>query len=83
MDRHALLKLIHRLAQVAGVQDAHPHKFRHTFAIEYLRNRGNERTLQDMLGHESLEMLRTYTRIAQVDMINGHQFASPVENWRL
>jgi hypothetical protein len=35
------------------------------------------------LGHESLEMLRTYTRIVQVDMINGHQLASFVENWRL
>jgi integrase/recombinase XerD len=77
MDRHTLLKMVYRLAEVAGVQDAHPHRFRHTFAIQYLRNGGNERTLQDVLGHESLEMLRTYTRIAQVDMINGHQLASP------
>jgi integrase/recombinase XerD len=83
MDRCALLKLVYRLAEVAGVRDAHPHRFRHTFAIQYLRNGGNERTLQDVLGHESLDMLRTYTRIAQVDMINGHQLASPVENWRL
>jgi site-specific recombinase XerD len=83
MDRHALLKMVYRLAEVAGVQDAHPHRFRHTFAIQYLRNGGNERTLQDVLGHESLDMLRTCTRIAQVDMINGHQLASPVENWRL
>ena len=83
MDRCALLKLVYRLAKVADVRDAHPHRFRHTFAIQYLRNGGNERTLQDVLGHESLDMLRTYTRIAQVDMINGHQLASPVENWRL
>ncbi len=65
MDRHTLLKMVYRLAEVAGVQDAHPHRFRHTFAIQYLRNGGNERTLQDVLGHESLDMLRTYTRIAQ------------------
>ncbi len=83
MTRNTLLKLIYRLAEVAGVPDAHPHKFRHTFAIQYLRNGGNERTLQDVLGHESLDMLMTYTRIAQVDIVNGHQVASPVENWRL
>jgi integrase len=78
-----LLKLIYRLAEVAGVPDLHPHKFRHTFAIQYLRNGGYERTLQDVPGHESIDMLRTYTRIAQVGIVNGHQLASPVENWRL
>ena len=83
MTRNTLLKLIYRLAEVAGVPDAHPHEFRRTFAIQYLRNGGNERTLQDVLGHESLDMLLTYTRIAQVDIVNGHQVASPVENWRL
>jgi hypothetical protein len=72
-----------QVAEAAGVQDAHPHRFRHTMAIEYLRNGGNERTLQEVLGHESLEMLRTYTRIALADVKNGHVIASPVENWRL
>lgn len=83
LKRNGLLRIIYRLAEAAGVQDAHPHRFRHTMAIEYLRNGGNERTLQEVLGHESLEMLRTYTRIAQTDVVNGHQVASPVENWRL
>lgn len=83
LTRNGLLRIIYRLAEAASVQDAHPHRFRHTFAIECLRNGMNERTLQEMLGHESLDMLRTYTRIAQTDVVNGHQVASPVENWRL
>jgi site-specific recombinase XerD len=83
LTRNTLLKLIYRLGAAAGVTDAHPHRFRHTYAIQYLRNGGNERTLQETLGHESLDMLRTYTRIALADVVNGHQVASPVENWRL
>jgi integrase/recombinase XerD len=83
MTRNGLLRIIYRLGAAAGVADAHPHRFRHTFAIECLRNGMNERTLQELLGHESLEMLRVYTRIAQTDIVNGHQVASPVENWRL
>jgi integrase/recombinase XerD len=83
LTRNGLLRIIYRLGEAAGVEDAHPHRFRHTMAIEYLRNGGNERTLQEVLGHESLEMLRTYTRIAQTDVRNGHAVASPVENWRL
>jgi len=83
LNRNTLLKLIYRLAEAAGVSDAHPHRFRHTFAIQYLRNGGNERTLQEVLGHETLEMLRTYTRIALADVVNGHQLASPVDHWRL
>lgn len=83
MNRDALLKLIYRLGERAGVPDVHPHRFRHTFAIEYLRNGGNTRALQEALGHETLDMIRTYTRIAEADLANGHRIASPVEHWRL
>lgn len=83
LTRNSLLKLFYRLGKVAGIEDCHPHRARHTFAISYLRFGGNEITLQELLGHESSDMLRTYVRIAQVDMINGHKVASPVENWRL
>lgn len=83
LDRGWLLKLLQRLGERAGVHDCHPHRFRHTFAIEYLRNGGNTRALQEALGHETLEMIRTYTRIAEADLANAHQVASPVEHWRL
>jgi integrase/recombinase XerD len=83
LDRGNLLKLLQRLGQRAGVPDVHPHRFRHTFAIEYLRNGGNTRALQEALGHETLEMLRVYTRIAEADLRNAHNLASPVEHWRL
>ena len=39
--------------------------------------------LQAILGHNSLEMVRRYIRLAQVDLDDVHKRASPVENMRL
>jgi integrase len=60
LNRDALLKLLThavylpvRLGAKAGVQDCHPHRFRHTFAVNFLshreashRNGGNAFELQ-------------------------------------
>jgi integrase/recombinase XerD len=79
----SLRHLIVRLATKSGVQDAHPHRFRHSFAIIYLRSGGDIFTLQELLGHRSLEMVRHYSHIAQLDIQEAFQRASPVDNLRL
>ena len=78
-----LRHLIKSVASRAAVKDAYPHKFRYTFAITYLRSGGDVFTLQSLLGHGSLDMVRHYARIAQVDVEQAHRKASPVDNWRL
>ncbi|MGB8984458.1 MAG: tyrosine-type recombinase/integrase, partial [Anaerolineales bacterium] len=78
-----LRHLIKSIAARAEVKDAYPHKFRHTFAITYLRSGGDVFTLQSLLGHGSLDMVRHYARIAQVDVEQAHRKASPADNWRL
>lgn len=83
INRDALVHLLARLGERAGVTDCHPHRFRHTFAVLFLRNGGNTRALQDLLGHETLDMIRVYTRLAEADLAIAHRQASPVENWRL
>ena len=53
------------------------------YAITYLRLGGDIFTLQEMLGHGSLDMVRHYAKVAQVDVEQAHRKASPADNWRL
>jgi integrase/recombinase XerD len=83
LDRTQLGKTLAKAGDRAGVSDVHPHRFRHTFAICYLRNGGDIYTLQMMLGHTTLDMVRVYLQIAQTDVDAAHRKASPVDNMHL
>lgn len=79
----SLRHLILRIAENAGVKNAHPHKFRHTMAITYLRSGGDVFTLQALLGHTTLDVVRIYAKVAEMDIERVHRKASPVDNMRL
>lgn len=79
----ALSSLMERLEKYAGLRDVHCHRFRHTFAINFLRNGGDIFTLKRILGHSTLMMVQRYLDIAQSDVANAHKKASPVINWRI
>lgn len=83
LNRTKLAEMFSILGKRAGVSGFHPHRLRHTFAVMYIRNGGNAFSLQSMLGHSTLEMVKHYVRLAQVDIDNVHRRASPVENMRL
>jgi integrase/recombinase XerD len=83
LGRDELRKMIQANAVRGGVAGATVHRFRHTFAINFLRNGGGQLQLQEMLGHEQLETIRIYARLAEVDLSQAQAKASPADNWNL
>ena len=83
LNKTALRLLVAGLGKKANRSKCHPHLFRHSFAITYLRNGGDLFTLQSLHGHGNLEMVRHYARIAEVDVAQAHRRASPADNWHL
>jgi site-specific recombinase XerD len=81
--RDQLGDMLRNAGERADIPDVHPHRFRHTFAIFYLRNGGDIYTLQAILGHTTLDMVKVYLQIAQTDLECAHRKASPVDNMHL
>lgn len=58
----SLAWLIHKLGSRAGVEKAHAHRFRHSFAVGFLKAGGDVYTLARVLGHGDLQMTQRYLR---------------------
>jgi site-specific recombinase XerD len=73
-----LYRIIHRVSQRAGLTGVHPHRFRHTAAITYLRNGGDVMTLKRILGHSALSTTEHYLALTVDDLAAAHRSYSPV-----
>lgn len=72
--------LFTRLSKSTGIDRLHPHLLRHTFATRYLINGGDTISLQQILGHTSLEMVRRYSHLASSQLLCKHKKFSPIDN---
>lgn len=73
-------KLIRRYGERAGIEGVRlsPHTLRHTFAVLYIRNGGDSFSLQEILGHTTLEMTRQYVNLARGDVAEQHRKFAPM-----
>jgi integrase/recombinase XerD len=67
-----------RMANIKNVRCS-PHTFRHTFAKMSVQNGADVFTLQKVLGHTSLEMVRNYVNLFSSDVVDAHKRFSPLE----
>ena len=80
-----LRTIIKKYASKAGIEGVRcsPHTFRHTFAVSYLRNGGDIFSLQRILGHSSLDIVRIYVNLAVADVKACHRRFSPADNMEI
>jgi site-specific recombinase XerD len=72
---------IDRIKRRAGIDERGcVHRFRHSFALSFLRADRNPFNLQYLLGHNSLEMVKRYTAtLGMEDALKAHETASPAD----
>lgn len=55
------------------------HLFRHTFAKKWIQNGGNIFSLQKILGHSSLEMVKEYVNMFGEDIRQDYDKYNPLD----
>ena len=74
----AAMRTYARKANIQGVRSS-PHTLRHTGAKRFILSGGDVFTLQKLLGHRSLAMVRRYVELAAGDVRVQHQRYSPAD----
>lgn len=75
--RLILTKMVEKTSLTVHV---HPHKLRHTFATHMLNEGADLRTVQELLGHESLSSTQIYTHVTKDQLRNVYMKAHPRAN---
>ncbi len=64
IDRRTVHRIVARVGAIAGIDDMHPHRLRHTLATQAINRGMRLEAIAALLGHRSLEMTLVYARIA-------------------
>lgn len=68
-----------KLGEYADVDNCHPHRFRHTFAVEFYTAHQDIKALQRRLGHSNPAITERYLRSLGVDYGLDDKFTTPDE----
>lgn len=80
LTKSGLNSLLNRRAKKAGVKKPGLHDFRRAFALNFLRNGGDIYSLQRLMGHADLQVLRRYLAQTEEDLQDAHRRGSPVDH---
>jgi len=83
MTVHTVQMMIRRAKRLSGTLRLHVHLLRHTFAIHYLMAGGDVFSLQNILGHTTLEVTRLYVNMVSGQVKEKHRLYSPMDNMTL
>lgn len=80
MSTRGVAQLIVNWCKKYGIRPevAHPHAFRHLYAIEFLKNNSNISLLADLMGHASVNTTSIYLKLSKEEQMRQFNEAS---NW--
>lgn len=78
LKAHSLQTVFRRMSDRLDIH-IHPHRLRHTFAVNWIMNGGDPFTLQTLLGHESQHMVSRYVKIVGANVSTQHDRFSPID----
>jgi len=80
LQQSTVKDLFRKLKTRAGIPRLRPHLLRHSFATRYLENGGDIYSLQQILGHTSLEMVKRYVHLIPSKTVVYFPRFSPLDN---
>lgn len=73
-------KQLREITQKAGIERrVHPHIFRHTSSMLFLKNNGSMRVLQKILGHRDIQTTMIYGHVLDDTVKAQHEMYSPIK----
>ena len=76
MKPTVLTRVVRIIGERVGIR-AYPHRFRHTFALQYLKLGGDPYSLQHLMGHEDFTTVKEYVKLANRDV--QEMYRSPLD----